>query len=69
MKPYEPEKCLVLLFLPYAGKKSTQIERNIKKITEKVHRAAKPRVIFTCSYVLSSKAKELISNKHKSCVV
>ena len=57
------------LVLPYAGEKSTQIERNIKKLTEKVYRAAKPRVIFTSSSVLSPKSKDLMSNKHKSCVV
>ena len=55
--------------MPYAGEKSTQIERNIKKLTEKVYRLAKPRVIFTSSSVLSPKGKDLISNKHKSCVV
>ena len=49
--------------------KSTQIERNIKKLTEKIYRAAKPRVIFTSSSVLSPKGKDLTSNKHKSCIV
>ena len=42
IKPYGPEKYPVLLVLPYAGEKSTQIEKNIKKLTEKVYRAAKP---------------------------
>ena len=46
-----------------------QIGRNIKKLTEKVDRAAKPRVIFTSSSVLNHKEKDLISNKLKSCVV
>jgi len=53
IKPYGPEKCPVLLILPYVGEKSTQIEKNIKKMTVKVYFAAKPRVIFTPSSVLS----------------
>ena len=69
IKPYGPEKCPVLLILPYVGQKSTQIERNIKKMTEKVYFSAKPRVIFTSSAVLSPRGKDLISNKEKSCVV
>ena len=69
IKPYRPEKCPVLLSLPYVGEKSTQIERNIKKMTEKVYRAVKPMVIFTSRSVLSPKGKYLISNKEKCCVV
>ena len=69
IKLYGPEKCPVLLILPYVGEKSTQIERNIKKMTEKVYRAVKLRVVFTSSSVLSPKGKNLISNKEKSCVV
>ena len=69
IKPYGPEKCPVLLILPYVGEKSSHIEINIKKMTEKVNRAANPRVIFTSSSVLSAKGKDLIFNKEKSCVV
>ena len=69
IKPYGPEKCPVLLILPYVDEKSTQIERNTKKITEKVYFAAKPRVIFTSRSVLSPRGKYLISNRDKSCVV
>ena len=36
IKPYGPEKCPVLLILPYVGVKSKQIERDIKNMTEKV---------------------------------
>ena len=68
IKPYGPEKCQVILVLSYAGKKSNQIKKK-KKLTEKVYRAAKTTVIFTSSSVLSPKGKDLISNKHKSCVV
>ena len=50
-------------------KKSTLIIINIKKLTEKVYSAAKPRLCFTSSSVLSPIGKDLISNKHKSCVV
>ena len=69
IKPYGPEKCPVLLIATYAGEKSTLVKRNIKKFSKKVYRAAKPRVIFTLSSVLSPIGKDLISNKHKSCVV
>ena len=55
--------------MPWTGEKLTQIEGNIKKLTEKVYCAAKPRVIFTSSSALIPKGKDLISNKHKSCVV
>ena len=51
------------------SEKSTQVERNLKKLTENLYRAAKPRVVFTSSPVLSPKGKDLISNKHKSFVV
>ena len=51
IKPFGPEKCPVLLIFPYAGENSTQIERNIKNLTEKVYCAAKPRAIFTSSPV------------------
>ena len=54
--------------VPYVGEKSTQIERNIKKMTEKVYFSEKPRVI-TSSSVLSPKWKDLISDKENSCVV
>ena len=30
---------------------------------------ANPRVIFTLSFVLSPNGKDIISNKHKNCVV
>ena len=69
IKPYGPENCQVFLILPNSGEKSTQIERNIKKSIEKIYRAAKPRVIFTASSVLSPLGKDLISNKHKNCVI
>ena len=62
-------KCPVLLILPYVGVKSTQIERNIKKMTEKLYRASNPRVIFTSASVLNPKGKDHISHKRKSCVV
>ena len=48
-KSYGPEKSPVLFILCYAGVKLTQIERNIKKLTEKVYCVARPRVIFTSS--------------------
>ena len=35
IKPYGPEKCPVVLILPYVGEKSTQIESNIKKLLKK----------------------------------
>ena len=69
IKSYGPEKCPVLLTLPYVGEKSTQNKRNIKKMTEKVYCEAKPRVNFTSSSVLSPKWKDLISDKENSCVV
>ena len=37
MKSYGPEKCPILLILPYAGEKLTQIEKNIKKLMKKVY--------------------------------
>ena len=69
IKPYGHEKCLLIFILPYASEKLTQIEENLKKLTEKVYRAAKLTVIFASSFVLSPKGKNLISNKHKSCMV
>ena len=42
INPYGPEKYPVSLIFPYADEKSTQIDSNIKKLTEKVYRAAKP---------------------------
>ena len=68
-KPYGPEKCPVLLILPYVGEKSKQVERDIKNMTEKVYHASKPRVIFTSAAILNPRGKDLISYKHKSCVV
>ena len=47
------------------GEKSTQIERNRKKMTKKEYFAAKPKVIVTSGSVLSPKSKDLISNKEK----
>ena len=69
IKPYGPDKCPVLLILPYVGVKSTQIENSIKKMTEKVYRASNPRVIFTSTSILNPKGKDHISHNHKSCVV
>ena len=40
-------------------------QKKHKEDDEKVYRAAKPRVIFTSSSVLSPKGKDLISNKEK----
>ena len=69
IKPYGPEKCSVLLILLYIGVKSNQIERDIKNMMEKVYRASNPRVIFTLAAVLNPYSKDLISYKHKNCVV
>ena len=49
--------------------KLNQIEKDIKNMTEKVYRASNPRVIFTSAAILNPQGKDLISYKHKSCVV
>ena len=49
----------------YVGQKSTQIEKNINKMTEKVYRTVKPRVIFTSSSILIPKEKTLYLTKTK----
>ena len=69
IKLYGPEKCPILLILPYVGVKSNQIKRYIKNMTEKVYRASNPRLIFTSAAVLKFKGKDLLSYKHKCCVV
>ena len=51
IKLYGPEKCPVLLILPYVGAKSEQVEKEIKNMTEKVYRASNPKVIFTSAAV------------------
>ena len=38
-------------------------------MTEKVYRASNSRVIFTSAAVFNPQGKDLISYKHKSCVV
>ena len=55
IKPYGPEKCPVLLILPYVGVKSNQIARDIKNMTEIVYHASNQRVIFTSTVVLNPK--------------
>ena len=62
------KKCLVLFVLAYACETSKQMERIIKK-SKKNYCTANPRVIFTLSFVLSPNGKDIISNKHKNCVV
>ena len=61
IKPYCPEKCPVLLILPYVGLKSNKIKREIKNMTEKVYRLSNPKVIFTSPAVLNPKGEDLIS--------
>ena len=47
VKPYGPDKCPILLKLPYIGVESKLIEKKIMDITSKTYHAVNPRVLFT----------------------
>ena len=63
------EKCPVLLVLPYIGVKSQLFEKNTKNIRENTYSAAKPRIIFKSSLIITLGSKDLISKNHSSGVV
>ena len=56
-KPYGPDKCPMLLKLPYVCVESKLIEKKIVDITSKTYHAVNPRVLlvemkkFECSFI------------------
>ena len=68
-KEIGPEKCVITLKIPYINKRSVYLEKNIKQLIGTTFFAAKPRVIFTSTPLLTPQGKDQISKFDKSMVV
>ena len=69
VKPYGPDKCPILLKLPYIGVESKLIEKKIVDITSKTYHAVNPRVLFMSKPILQRSGKDLMTPQEKSLVV
>ena len=68
-KPYGPDKCPILLKLPYIGAESKLIEKKIVDITSKTYHVVNPRILFMSKPILQRWGKDLMTPEDKSLVV
>ena len=68
-KPYGPEKCPILLKLPYIGADSKLTAKKIVDITTRSYFSVNPRVLFTSKPILQRSGKDPMTPEKKSFVV
>ena len=69
LKRFGPEKCLVYLRIPWIGKPSTNLEKEVKTAVESCYRSVSTRLVFTSKRMLPVAGKHVLPAIHKSSVI
>ena len=68
-KRFGPEKCLVYLRVPWIGKASIGLDKNVKTAVESCYGSVTTRVVFTSKRMLPVVRKDVLPTTLKSSVV
>ena len=66
LKRFGPEKCLVYLRVPWIGKYSTNLEKEVKTAVESCYGSVSTCLVFTLKRMLPVAGKHILPTTHKS---
>ena len=69
IKTIGPEKCVVMLKIPFINKSSEMLEKKIRQLVRNTYYAAKPRIVFTSKPLITPGGKDPISKLNNSMVI
>ena len=77
LRRFDPEKCRVYLRVPWIGKPSTNLEKEVKTAVESCYGSVSTRLVFTskrmlpiaCKDVLPAIQKSFVIHEHKCLVI
>ena len=69
LKRLDPEKCPVYLRVPWIGKPSTNLEKEVKTAVESCYGSVSTRLIFTSKRMLPVARKDVLPTTQKSSVI
>ena len=69
LKRFVPEKCLVYLRVPWLGKPSTNLEKEVKTAVESCYGSVRTCLVFTSKRMLPVACKDVLLTTQKSSVI
>ena len=69
LKRFGPEKCPVYLSVPWIGKPSTNLEKEVKTAVENCYGSVSTRLVFTSKRMLPVARKDVLPTTQKSFVI
>ena len=69
LKRFGPEKCPVYLRVPWIGKPSTNLEKEVKTAVESCYGSVSTRLVFTSKRMLPVARKDVLPTTQKSLVI
>ena len=67
LKRFGPEKCPVYLRVPWIGKLSTNLEKEIKTAVESCYGSVNTRLVYRSKRMLPGTRKDVLPTTHKFC--
>ena len=68
-KRFGPEKCPVYLRVPWIGKASIGLDKNVKTAVESCYGSVTTRVVFTSKRMLPVARKDVLPTTMKNCLI